>query len=278
LKKASKHIVGITGGTGALGSFFIKKYKKKFNFRFYNKRIENRKDFSKWLGKNNDIEIFLHLAALSSIKKSNLNKKITRKINTIAPIDIIKEFKKSNIKNLKYFLFSSTSHVYKPSFKKLSEGAKRLPQTTYGQSKKIVEDFIFKNRNKVSFKIGIARIFNFHSKSHKDGFFIYDIKQRLKSSKDYLFLKRINTNRDYIHISQLCEILYFMTQKRINNVLNIGSGKSLSLIKLVKLIKDRFKIKTLFEYDQKKYPGLCADIKLLRKLGYKKKIRTNIFQ
>ena len=77
MNKVSKKIIGITGARGALGSQFINKYRSKFHFRIYKDKIENKKKFSLWLKKNNDIEYFIHLAALSSMRETEKNSKIS---------------------------------------------------------------------------------------------------------------------------------------------------------------------------------------------------------
>ncbi len=272
MNKVSKKIVGITGAKGALGSNFIKKYKTKFRFRIYKDRIENNSKFKTWVYKNQDIQYFIHFAAISSIKQANKNPKKTYKINSLAAINIIETLNKIKLPKLKYFLFSSSSHVYKPSFKNLSEKSTRKPLTVYGKSKKKVEDFIFKNQKKIKFKIGIVRIFNFYSINHGEGFFIQDIKNKMKINNKFSKIKKINTLRDYINLNQLCEILFFIFNKRISKAINVGSGMKLNLISLIKLIKKNNNYKKKLVFEDKKYPGLFANIGLLRKLGYKKKI------
>ena len=179
---------------------------------------------------------------------------------------------KAKLKKLEYFLFSSSSHVYKPSLRSLSENSIRKPITIYGRSKKKVEDFIFKNHDKINFKIGVVRIFNFYSKKHGVGFFIQDIKKKLRLNKKFLRVKRINTNRDYINLNQLCEILFFVLEKKTSKTVNIGSGNRINLIDLVKQIKNKYSFNTKLDFEKKEYPGLFANISLLRKLGYRKKV------
>ena len=272
MKKVSKKVIAITGSRGALGKEFVKQYKKKYKFVFYKKKIENKSTFINWVKKNSNIEIFLHFAAISTISASNKNLKKTFMVNTKATINILKILNKFKLKKLKYFLFASSSHVYKPSFKKLSEDSKRIPSNEYGKSKKKAEDFIIKNRNKINFKIGIARIFNFYSPSHKKGFFITDIKNKLSSKSKKIYFTKINTLRDYINIKQLCEILNFIIKKNIILPINIGSSKPLNLIDLAEDIIHKKKNKKLIIFDKTPYPGFFSNINLLRKLGYKKKI------
>ena len=272
MNKVSKKIVGITGAKGALGSHFIRKYKTKFNFKIYKDRIENKNKFRSWVKKNRNIQYFIHFAAISSIRQTNKDPKKTYKINSLAAIDIIKILNNVKLTNLKYFLFSSSSHVYKPSLKSLSEKSVRKPLTIYGKSKKKVEDFIFNNQKKIQFKIGIVRIFNFYSIKHNEGFFIQDINKKMKINNKIFKIKKINTLRDYINLNQLCEILFFILNKKPAKAINVGSGIKLNLVNLIKLIKKKSNSKNKLIFENKKYPGLFANISLLRKLGYRKKM------
>ena len=272
MNKVFKKIIGITGANGALGSQFIKKNKTKYIFRIYKDKIENKKKFKSWLYKNLDIQQFVHFAAISSIERTNKNPEKTYKVNSSATIDIIKILNKAKLINFDYFLFSSSSHVYKPSFKALYDNLTREPSTVYGRSKKKVEDFILKNRKKIRFKIGVARIYNFYSHKHDKGFFIQDMKKKMKINNKFLRIKKINVSRDYINLNQLCEILFFIFNKKISKIVNVGSGRELNLIDLIKLIKIKNKLKNKLIYEDKKYPGLFANINLLRKLGYRKKM------
>ena len=162
--------------------------------------------------------------------------------------------------------------MYKPSLKSLSEKSVRKPLTIYGKSKKKVEDFIFKNQKKIQIKIKIFRIFNFYSIKHNEGFFIQDINKKMKINNKIFKIKKINTLRDYINLNQLCEILFFILNKKPAKAINVGSGIKLNLVNLIKLIKKKSNSKNKLIFENKKYPGLFANISLLRKLGYRKKM------
>ena len=273
MKKACKQIVGITGATGVLGKYFIRHYKKKFIYKIYKDRIENSSNLIQWLKKNKNIEIFLHFAAVTSNINSKKNKKKTILINTNSTINLLKILKRLQNNKLKYFLYASTSHVYKPSFNKIKENAKRMPINIYGKSKKRVEDFILKNRKDFLFDIGIARIFNFYNISQKKGFFIPDMINKFKNKKIKLLqIKKVNTFRDYINLKDLVNILSYLIQNKIDKPVNVGSGIKLNLINLIKKIKIMHKSKIKIDYETKKYPGFIANIKFLRKIGFKKKI------
>lgn len=273
MKKAYKQIVGITGASGVLGKYFIRHFKKKFIFKIYKDKIENSSILTKWLKKNKNIEIFLHFASIASVVDSKKNKERTFLINTNSTIKLLQTLKKLQNNKLKYFLFASTSHVYKPSFNKIKENAERSPINSYGKSKKKVEDFIIKNRKFFLFKIGIARIFNFYNISQKKGFFIPDIISKFRNKKTKLLkIKKVNTFRDYINLRDLVDILLYLINNKIDKPINVGSGIKLNLVNIIKKLKTKYKSKINIDYETKKYPGLVADINFLKKIGYRKKI------
>ena len=274
MKNIYKQTIGITGASGTLGKYFIKKYKNFFIFKKYPGRIESISNLKKWLIQNTDIKIFLHFAAIASTIKAEKNKKRTFLINSQIPIKIIKFLNDNKIIKLDYFLFASTSHVYKPSYNPLSEKSIRKPVNVYGLSKKKVENFIIKNQKKLKFRVGVARIFNFSHSSQRKGFFITDINKKIIKSKNKIYLKNINTFRDFINIQSLCKILKFMIEKKIAGPLNIGSGKGINLVDLVLSLIKKNKKKLIFIYDKKKKPGLIADIRMLKKSGYTNTIHT----
>ena len=272
-----KQIIGLTGSSGILGKYFVKKYKKKFIFKPYRGRIENVIHFKNWIKKNKNIDFFLHFAALASVKNCEKNKQKAFLINTNSTIKILKALNISSLKNLKYFLFTSTSHVYKPSLNPISETSLRYPKTIYGKSKKKAEDYILKREKNFNFKIGIVRIFNFYSKEQRKGFFVPDILSKLSNKPKILDLKKIKTYRDYINLKDISKIIVFILKKKITKPINIGSGHKIILVNLVKQLIKAKKLHTKVIYDKILYPGYVANINLLRKFGYKKKIKKFIF-
>ena len=182
MKKVSKKTILITGGNGVLGSYFYNKYKKNYKIISFTHRLEQFNKLEKWI-KNNTFDYFIHFAAVTSRKKENYSK--INLINKVLPIKILKFFRKNSIKNFRYFLFISSSHVYGYYKKKISETNQRKPFNEYGDTKKKVEDYILKNRKLFNFKIGIARIFNFTSDKQSLGHFIPDIYQKIKEKKKF---------------------------------------------------------------------------------------------
>ena len=272
LKKVSKKIVLITGEKGVLGSYFHKKYKKKYRIIHLPYRLENFDKIEKWI-KNKNFHFFIHFAAITSKTNKNFNK--INLINKEVPINLINLFQKRFIKNFKYFLFISSSHVYGFHKKKILEGDKRKPFNKYGNSKKNVEDFIIKNKKKFYFKIGIARIFNFTSNKQNYGHFVPDMYSKIKNRKNLI---NLNINRDFIHIDDVTRSLDLMIKKQIDKPINICSGKKINLISLTKKLNLMSFNRDLKFINSKKKNNqdIYGNNNLLKKLGIKKFKNLNI--
>ena len=253
----------ITGGTGLLGSYFYRKYKGKYRIIKYPFRIEKFSKFQNWLN-NKKFDFFIHFASITNNNNSN-SKKINL-VNVKSSLNLLKSIQKKKIKNFKYFLFISTSHVYGFSKNKIKENKKRIPYSAYGNSKKRVEDFIIDNRNKFFFKIGIARIFNITGPKQRDGYFIPDIIKKMRKKNN---IKNINHFRDFIHVDDVCESIINIMERKFESPINISSGKKINLVDVCKNINKLYFNKEL-SYEKKRGRDLFGSNKLLKSLGKNK--------
>lgn len=266
MKRVSKKIIIITGKSGTLGSYFYKKFKKKYKIISLPFRLEKIDKIDQWL-RNKNFHYFIHFAAITS--KTNTGYGKMDLVNRVAPIKIINSLDKNNIRDFRYFLFISSSHVYGYNKNLLNEKSKRKPFNKYGITKKKVEDYIEKNKKKFKFNIGIARVFNYTYKTQKKGHFVPDLYDKLEFNNN---LKNLNTFRDYIHIDDIVRALDLMIRKQFNNPLNICSGKKINLIKLSKILNKMSFNKPINEKLSKKVSkkNIIGSNNMLKKLGYKK--------
>ena len=106
---------GITGHTGVLGSGLIKS-NLDVKFIKFKGDLTVRKDVKKWLD-NNRLDFIFHFAAIVPTKIVINNFKYADKVNYLGTKNLIDELIKKKEK-VKWFFFSSTSHVYNFSKKK----------------------------------------------------------------------------------------------------------------------------------------------------------------
>ena len=266
--------IGITGSTGSLGKIFLKKYKNK-NIKRFKGDIRDRKYFATWIKKNR-INILLHFAAIVPIKRVNKDLKKAYEVNYLGTKNIVNACVENKIK---WFFFTSTSHVYKSSHKKISEKSFKKPVSYYGQTKLLAENYI---KNKFKFtKINycIGRIFSTTNKNQKKNYLVPDLNYKIRKTKKNLVLKNLNHYRDFISMEDISKIIFVLMKKKYNGILNLGSGKGILLKDIALVIAKRYRKKIIF-MDNKKITYLVASInKLLKnyKLKKPKKIENLIF-
>ena len=118
-----KYNLGITGYTGVLGSEFIKNnFSKKF-IKFKG-NITKKREIKEWIS-NKKINWLFHFAAVVPTKIVKNDFDYANKVNFLGTKYLVDECLKS--KNIKWFFFASTSHVYGFSSKKIKETKKTKP-------------------------------------------------------------------------------------------------------------------------------------------------------
>lgn len=265
-KASSKRVMGISGHKSVLCNAFVKEFKNKYIYKFYKGRIESKKKFNIWLVRNNKINFFINFAAITSVSECEKNKKRALNINYKANINIVNCLNQSYLKNFKYFLFISSSHVYKPSFKLLNEKSQRVPSNYYGLTKKKFEDYIEIFKKKFNFNIGVARVFNFYSPRKTKGFFINDIISKSRKNK-VIKLGSINTYRDYTDTADIVRALDLMISKKLSSAFNICSGIKYNLLDIVlKIIKSK---KIYLEYEKNYKEGIFGNNKKIINHGWR---------
>jgi len=258
-------LLGITGHRGILAKSIIKYIKKnnKNNYKIslYQHDILDYQKLEQWLKR---VDIILHLAAITSIKRVNKNKKYARRVN-FESIEFIADFIKKT-KTAKKFIFLSSSHVYGSSRKKISETNTKSPISFYGYLKSISEDKIQKNLSKYL----IIRLFSYYSKFQTQDFLIPSIINKIKKN-NYKKIKIKNHNhiRDISSVDfvakQICELIF----KNSVGIINCGSGKGIKIKDLVIKIA-KLKFNKIVELDKrlktKKITQLVSDNRKLQKI------------
>ncbi len=259
--------IGITGCTGSLGRIILKK--KGYKFVCFKGDIRKKKDVQNWLSEN-DLEAIIHLAAIVPIRTVNANKKKALDVNFNGTKNLVDEILNYNIK---WFFFSSTSHVYGSSTKKISEKKKTKPISYYGKTKLLSENYIkSKLKNKIGFCIG--RIFSTSNISQKKNYLVPDLLRKIRLSKTKIKLTNLNHFRDFISMNEIADIILKFYKINFNGTINIGRGKGILLKNIALQIAKKYKKKIEF-IDNNKSTFLVADNKKLKKY-INLKTKTNL--
>ena len=263
-----KIVVGYIGSKSILAKSFVKQYYKHFIFRSYIGDITNFKKIDFWLRKNIDINIFINFAAISSPKKCEKNKKKAMDVNFKSAAKLLNLLNNIQMNDFNYFLSLSTSHVFKKSRFKLKESSTKKPKNYYGLSKLALENYIFRNKKKFKFKIGIARIFNYYNKGLKKGFFVNDIIKKLNDKKKIIKFDNVNSYRDFLSMKDINSALLKMINLKLINDYNICSGKKIYLPDIIYHLNKKYK-KNIFILNNKRNDDLIGSNSKLKKVGWK---------
>ena len=182
-------------------------------------------------------DIIVHLAAKAEIMISKKKEDIYAKSNLNA-LQTLLNF--ASQKKIKKFIFASSASIYGDTMnKKINENFRSDPKHFYAYTKLIGEKMII-NYSKINkFKYTIFRFFNIYGKN-STAVVAKFIAQKLQNKKITIFGNG-RQKRDFLHIDDLnYAILQSIKIKKSNNqIYNLGSGKSESVINLKKNISEK---------------------------------------
>lgn len=259
---------GITGSSGVLG----KKIKKILPYKFieFKKDITNSNEVKKWVDKY-DFDIFIHLAAVVPARRVSRDFKKAHNVNVKGTINLINSI--INKKNKpKWFFFSSTSHVYKLNYtsKKTSEKEIPRPQTKYGKTKFMAENYLRKKLKKTKINLCIGRIFSFTDKKQKSTFVIPSITKKIKLAIKSVTLHKLNHYRDFLNTKDIALAINSLRKIKAKGIYNIGTGHQFHLKEIAVVISKKFNKKVNF-IDSRRTTFLIADNKKILGINWKPK-------
>ena len=251
----------VDGFNSYLGQNFYNKYKKKYKIIKFKSDINNIKELENFINKKR-ISVFIRFAGLSRSNCEKNQKKCYR-TNYEANKKFVDYIKNKKIK----FIFLSTSHVYKSSNRKINENFKKKPSNIYAKYKLKSENYIRKYLKDFL----ILRVFNIYGPNQPKGYFFSDIQEKIKKKKE-IFIN--DSYRDFIHVNEVSRFLNFSLKKDLKGILNLGSGKSFSLQKIIKIISNKLKIPCkIIKYN--KTDKIVSSNNLVRKIGFQIKNEEN---
>ena len=259
----------VTGAAGFIGSHIFNNLKNK-NYNVFGidnllrgklKNLSNKKNFFKidlndkrklknFLRKHGPFKLIIHQAALinENIDKEDILKDLN--INVLSTINLITNSYKFGTRKI---IFASSIAVYGKIEKSIAKENDRLdPLSSYAICKLTIENYL-KYYSKYKFKklqYIILRYSNVYGPKQSDlgevgvvRKFIQDIKKKKVITKHGSGLQ----SRDFIHVNDVVEATIKSIKIKQNTVLNICSGKNITVNKIInifkKFYKKNFKIK-----------------------------------
>ncbi len=229
-------------------------------------------------------DLLIHLAAKSDVVDSIINPEITNEVNVTGTENIMKCCIENKIKKI---IFASSAAVYADSKIPVTENIKTNPLSPYGKSKLAAEQKIKKISEEYNINAITLRMFNVYGKGQN-----YQYAGVIsKFIKNILEDRPIQINgdgeqtRDFVSIFDVvtafeCAIKNIEGKK--GDVYNIGTGNSVSINELAKLILKVAEKKTEIKYKEQNKDEIkdsVADVTLAKnELGFiaKQKLKDKL--
>ncbi len=276
----------VTGHTGFLGSHLVNALQTKYNIiGVSNKQRKNlrftqiKKDIRKITP--NDIKFkidcIIHLAAIVSPKYCETNPTECLETNMIGTQKILEIAHKKKSQ----FIYLSTSHVYGiPQKLPVKEEHPTTPISIYSASKLGGEIICQAYAMNYKIDLSILRLFSIYGPGEPENFVIPKIISQIKSKK-IITLGNLHPKRDFVYVDDVVNAIQLVIRKSKGcHIYNIGTGKSNSVLNvcdnLRKISGKKFKINSIKKSTRVlEAQNIMADIKKLKKLGWKPKVSLN---
>jgi len=210
-----------------------------------------------------DCEIIFHLAALISIPYSYENPRGYIETNALGTLNIL-EASRDN-QNIKKIIITSTSEVYGTAlYSPIDESHPLQAQSPYAASK-IASDKIAESYAK-SFNLPVitVRPFNAYGPRQSMRAVIPTIIQQALT-KDTIKLGSLEPKRDFTFVEDIAQgfIKAAESENSVGEVINIGSGKTISIGEIVDMVKNILNKNFAVETDSNKIRPEKSEVKLL---------------
>jgi len=273
----------IIGANGLLGNLLFKKIKYTYNVigttnrnkkkSFIKCDIKNKEQVFKTIQKINP-NIIVHLAGITGNLECEKDPEKTLETNVMGTYYILEAIKDKKIR----LIFSSSREVYGNSNHKVDENHCLNPNSLNGITKMISENLIMNYHYKQKIPFNILRFTNFYGENNEKRGISKMIKTSLSDKKITIFGG--NQYIDLIHFDDAVNAIIKMIEKKKDGIYNIGFGKSIKLLSLIKIlenvsnIKINFKIAKSRDTDTQKIS--VNVLKAKKELGFEAKITPKI--
>lgn len=214
----------------------IKELSKSSNFKIYREDIRDRQAIKEIFDENN-IDIVMHLAAMSGVRTSIENPVLYQEVNCMGTQNILEEMKAHNIKNL---VMASSSSVY--------GNCKEVPFredmvvdfaiSPYAATKKANEVMTHVYHKLFDINVMMLRFFTVYGPKQRPDLAINKFTRFMLEGQEIPMFGDGTTSRDYTYIDDIVGGIikscnYCMENKNVYEILNIGNSSPVSLKEMI---------------------------------------------
>ncbi|MCX8182321.1 MAG: GDP-mannose 4,6-dehydratase [Candidatus Methanomethyliaceae archaeon] len=250
----------ITGGAGFIGSHLCEKYTKLghtvicfdnflsgnllnirhlLDYRNFKLVKGDVRDYEALESVSRNVDVIFHLAAQIHVDRSYVEPKLTYEINVMGTQNVLEI---ARIQDIKKVIFASSSEVYgSAQYVPIDEGHPLCAPHPYGASKIAADRMCYSYIRTYGMNIPIIRFFNIFGPRQRDigyGGVISIFTRRVLNNLPPIIYGEGNQTRDYTYIEDALQAydLVLNFEEGLNEPLNFGTGKEISIIDLARLI------------------------------------------
>jgi UDP-glucuronate 4-epimerase len=253
----------------------IKKFLKGYKFKLYRGDIRDEK-LVEQIFKKEKIDKVIHLAALAGVRNSLKDPRGYFDVNVMGSINLLEAAVKYKIKN---FVFASSSSVYGNNKKMpFSEAdAVDTPISPYAASKKTDELIAHTYHHIYGLNVTALRFFTVYGPWGRPDMALFLFADAISKNKPINVFNRGKMSRNFTYIDDIVSgTLTVLDKCKGYGVMNIGGDKEETLMKYIQVLEDNLgkkAKKNMLPMQPGDVPKTVADIKKLRRLGWKPKTR-----
>jgi NAD dependent epimerase/dehydratase len=210
-----------------------------------------------------NVDVVFHLAALIGIPYSYISPLAYIKTNVEGTYNILESAKQLDIERV---IITSTSEVYGSALEiPINEDHKLQPQSPYSATKIGADNLTLSYYNSFNLPITIARPFNTYGPRQSTRAIIPTIITQILNGNYNLKLGNLLPTRDFNYVSdtvngfiKIAECDYFKGE-----VVNIGSGREISIEDLIEIISQIMKVDVKIDEDKKRVRNINTEVQQL---------------
>ncbi len=253
----------------------IKKFLKRYEFKLYKGDIRDIKLLEKIFRKEK-IDKIIHLAAMAGVRNSLKNPTLYADVNIMGSINLLEMAVKYKIKN---FIFASSSSVYGNNKKQPFSESDNVdtPISPYAATKKADELIAHVYNHIYGLNVTALRFFTVYGPWGRPDMALFLFTDACFKGKPIKVFNYGKMTRNFTYIGDIVSgIITTLDKCKGYDVINIGGDREETLLRFIEIIEENIGKKAkkkLLPIQPGDVPSTVADIRKLRKLGWKPKTR-----
>jgi len=236
--------VGITGGSGFIGTQVIKALKEKHEIVVFDRTKPRIPDIGFVSGNIisdsvNEVfercDVIIHLAAAVGVKITEEDPVLTLDTNILGTKNVLESCKINKIKKI---IFASSSEVYgEPLKTPIEESDPVIPITNYGASKVAAEEYVKAYSSNFGIKYSILRFFNAYGPGQSKDFVMSEFVNKASKNEPIVIHGSGTQIRAFCHVSDISDGISLAIENGDNQIINIGNDdEPITIFELAKKI------------------------------------------